>query len=596
MDATLIDNGSLTEPALSPAVLERADRAQRVWQGEEPGPMRIGSDLHRRLLSRMLLETHNPYEPAVIDWPELDADARERLVRLPIWDIAVQTEGKASLRVKSYADKVDDALLKQAVEMNAFEEARHKVVLANLVEAYGIKLEPEPPYVTPRYPEWAFMVTGFSECIDSFFAFGLFETAKRSGFFPPALVDTFEPVMQEEGRHITFFVNWVAWYRRNLPWWRKPFFQAKIAAVWVFLAWERMAIARGLGGRADNNFTVNGATELGVDINLPDLIDVCLAENDRRLAGYDPRLLRPKFVPGAIRLARRFMGRKTETAVEIGSLAHRDLFCRHFMETYQDYDPETLPWPDLDEAELTRLRSVPFWQEVLHTERRAGALVQAFSQTIDDPVIREAVDLQGVEEARHADLLRVLVRRYGVTVEERPLDPFPADLETAFKDFGFGECMDSFLGFGVFKIARQSGFLPESMFQVLERLMFEETRHIVFFINWMAYRQVQAGKGSRLRRSLTSFRYYSRAIGRLVGTARRGAHANDGKDFAATSASVFLDGFTFRRFLEDCYAENARRMSVVDQSLLRPAFLPSLAEIALGSLRLWTGRRTEKAA
>ena len=78
---------------------------------------------------------------------------------------------------------------------------------------------------------------------------------------------------------------------------------------------------------------------------------------------------------------------------------------------------------------------------------------------------------------------------------------------------------------------------------------------------------------------------------RLVGTARRGAQANDGKDFSATQASVFLDGFTFRRFLEDCYAENARRMSVMDEGLLRPAFLPRLADIALASLRLWSGRK-----
>ena len=82
----------------------------------------------------------------------------------------------------------------------------------------------------------------------------------------------------------------------------------------------------------------------------------------------------------------------------------------------------------------------------------------------------------------------------------------------------------------------------------------------------------------------------------MVGTARRGAQVNDGKDFSATQASVFLDGFTFRRFLEDCYAENARRMSVMDEGLLRPAFLPRLADVALASLRLWPGRRPAKSA
>jgi hypothetical protein len=56
-----------------------------------------------------------------------------------------------------------------------------------------------------------------------------------------------------------------------------------------------------------------------------------------------------------------------------------------------------------------------------------------------------------------------------------------------------------------------------------------------------------------------SLRFYSRALRRLVDTARKGAEANDGKDFSATQASFFFEGFTFRRFLEDCYAENARR-------------------------------------
>jgi len=272
------------------------------------GPIRFGSDAHKILFCRTLLDTFNPYKPAVIDWPELDSEVRDRLVSLPIWDIAVQTEGRARLNVASYAPITADPLLRKAIELNAFEEGRHKHVLSNLVTAYGIALAPEPQYVVQGDPEWAFMVTGYSECIDSFFAFGLFESAKRSGFFPEALVDTFEPVIQEEARHILFFVNWAAWHRRTMPLWRRALFELKVLAVWLFLIWERIGIARDVGsGVQDNNFTVTGAKSLESDIGVAELIDICLAENKRRMSRYDKRLLRPWAVPALAGLVRRFM-------------------------------------------------------------------------------------------------------------------------------------------------------------------------------------------------------------------------------------------------------------------------------------------------
>jgi hypothetical protein len=278
--------------------------------------IRLGSDAHKRLFCKTLLETFDPYRPAVIDWPKLPAEARDRLVALPIWDIAVQTENRAGLNVTTYGETIGDPLLRKAIELNGFEERRHRHVLANLVEAYGIELAPEPAYPPPRHPEWAFMVTGYSECIDSFFAFGLFESAKRTGFFPAELVDTFEPVIHEEGRHILFFVNWMAWHRRNMPLWRRPWFELKVLAVWVFLIWERIGIASDVSnGVQDNNFTVTGANQLGSDIDVGELMDICLAENNRRLGPYDKRLLRPRFVPAMIRLARRFFIRSTRSSV-----------------------------------------------------------------------------------------------------------------------------------------------------------------------------------------------------------------------------------------------------------------------------------------
>jgi hypothetical protein len=92
-----------------------------------------------------------------------------------------------------------------------------------------------------------------------------------------------------------------------LPLWRRPWFELRVAAVWVFLAWERIGIARGMdagdGKPADNNFTLTGSKSVSdVDISPASLMAVCLAENERRFAGYDSRLRRPTTTPAIARM------------------------------------------------------------------------------------------------------------------------------------------------------------------------------------------------------------------------------------------------------------------------------------------------------
>lgn len=310
----------LTADPATPGDVLAADRAARHWSAPTPGALPPGSDQQRDAVCRMFRETFNPYKPSVIDWPKLDEAALARLTGLPIWDIAVRTEGRAMRRMKAYADSLADPAWREAIGQNAWEEERHKIVLSNLVAAYGIVLEPEPDYEMPKDAEWAYLVTGFSECVDSFFAFGLFALARQSGFFPAELVETFEPVIQEEARHILLFANWLSWHRARLNPLRRLWFEARVAAVWAFLAWERMGIARGMddgGGKAkeDNNFTLNGGSAVSdADISVPALMALCLEENDRRFAGYDRRLRRPTTTPAiarlVVRVARLFGGRR----------------------------------------------------------------------------------------------------------------------------------------------------------------------------------------------------------------------------------------------------------------------------------------------
>ena len=94
--------------AATPGDIEAADKAARSWRWPDARPLRPGSDEHKHAACQMFRQTFNPYKPAVIDWPKLDPSALERLTGLPIWNIAVQTEGKARLRMAAYANRLID--------------------------------------------------------------------------------------------------------------------------------------------------------------------------------------------------------------------------------------------------------------------------------------------------------------------------------------------------------------------------------------------------------------------------------------------------------------------------------------------------------
>lgn len=280
--------------------------------------------------------------------------------------------------------------------------------------------------------------------------------------------------------------------------------------------------------------------------------------------------------------------------MRIGSDEHKELFCRGFIESHLDYDPELLPWPALDGKYLERMRGVPYWEEVFYAERRAGMVVRAFAETIADPLMRRAVDLQGLEEARHARLIRTMIDRYGVKAEEKPVDALPGDIETAFLDFGYGECVDSFVGFGAFKLARRSQFLPEGIFTLFDTFMQEETRHIVFFINWMAYTEARKGLARNALRGLTSAWYHGRAVGRHLKNAR--GESKGGRNFSAAQAEIFPHGFSVPGFLGDCLGEYRRRMAPFDPRLLRPRLMASMGSAALSLSRLWPARPAKTAS
>lgn len=272
--------------------------------------------------------------------------------------------------------------------------------------------------------------------------------------------------------------------------------------------------------------------------------------------------------------------------MKIGSEVHKELFCQSFMASHREYEPEQLPWPQLDDASLDRLRGIPFWAKALETERKAGALVGTYAETVSDPVLRAAIALQGEEETRHARLIQTLIERYDIQVAEPPDQALPSNMEQAFTTFGFEECLDSFFAFGLFGIARPAGLFPEQFFTIFDPVLDEEARHIVFFVNWVTYLQISRHRGAIGLRAAKSLWHYSQALRNLIQAF--GDFNTSGAGFTATGASTFAIDLTPEMFLSACLRENAQRMSQFDDRLLQPQLMPAIATAALRSLQVFS--------
>jgi len=263
---------------------------------------------YRSLICESFLDTHTPYDPDEIDWPDLESSTRDWLAALPVWDEAVNTEHETAMIVDAMARYERDPLMAEAIALQGYEENRHATIVRRLAEHYEFGVE-RRVCARPSHPLWSFLVSGSGECLDSFFAFGLFELARRLDFLPPLFIELFDTVMSEEARHIVFFENWCRYYRVRLPLERSSGLWLKTALAAGWNVAKRLVVATHLAGAEggpDSRFLLQSAQTFE-GLTVAGFLDTCLRANQDRLAPFDTRLHRPELVPRIARGAHRML-------------------------------------------------------------------------------------------------------------------------------------------------------------------------------------------------------------------------------------------------------------------------------------------------
>ncbi|SVE22202.1 uncharacterized protein METZ01_LOCUS475056 [marine metagenome] len=234
--------------------------------------------------------------------------------------------------------------------------------------------------------------------------------------------------------------------------------------------------------------------------------------------------------------------------------------------------PEELPWPDLNEATIEKLANFPIWDYAVHTERQVFNKLTAYSNEEQDPLLKEALALQAYEEGRHADILKYFLNRYHILFNQVPDQPLPSNLEWCFMSTGAGECIDSFFAFGFLEISKRKDDYPIELIEVMEPIIQEEARHIIFIQNWLLYqRRKRPYILQGIHFLITMWAFWSAGWSRFMDLKNLGGSALtiQAREYEGSSMPA-------KDFINLCQKENKRRLAPYDPCLARPKLIPRI--------------------
>jgi hypothetical protein len=277
--------------------------------------------------------------------------------------------------------------------------------------------------------------------------------------------------------------------------------------------------------------------------------------------------------------------------MKFGSYEHKKLFCRSFIDRHTPYDPKHLLWPKLDDQSLERLQSIPFWPDLLKQQQKAALIVRTYTQTIRDPLMKEAIALLAEEEEDLANQLRSMMEFYSMSTPNLPSIQLPSKIESAFIDNGFESCLDSFLGFGLFGLAQQTHYLPEALLQVFNSFLDKKAHRIIFFINWWSYWNIKVKQRSNWSevRGIRALWTRRRNLIKLLSAFEKEEFEEFSLD-ANFCVERLLGKITLQQFLNICQVEQVHRVQDFNSNLLQPKLGPTFSRFINKVIQFWPQR------
>jgi hypothetical protein len=277
--------------------------------------------------------------------------------------------------------------------------------------------------------------------------------------------------------------------------------------------------------------------------------------------------------------------RRLHKTMNIGSYESKKRFCQCLAESHIPGNLGSQHWLTLEPSLIEQIQNLPFWEKCLLTQHYRTQIVCAFAQTLKDPMVKEAVMLQGEEQQRLVMTLQSFLKTYSIPSPPLSAVTIPKNLESAFIKVGYQNALDFFWMDGLRAAAHQAKFIPDELDKHLSLLFAEQTRHTVFLVNWMAYQKVKLKKRWGEWRAGPALWNRSGMFVRLM--AAFGTKDVDERP----DAMRWMMRFSPEMFLSLCLLTQKKRMQTFDANLLQPQLSVNVATFAREIFKVWPKRR-----
>lgn len=273
--------------------------------------------------------------------------------------------------------------------------------------------------------------------------------------------------------------------------------------------------------------------------------------------------------------------------MQLGSYEHQKLFCHALTDHHIKYDLDQVPWPQLTDEQLQRLREIPFWAEVLQQKRQLGLIVSALATQTKPTRLKGAILLLSQEMERQVKLLEQMMSFYQIPQTKVSARPLPGELTPVLQDLAFDHYLSAYILWGWFAIAKEQQYFPDALLEVWEPILDEDARHSIFFANWTAGQPFSFGNSWRRLRAI-----WERGLQFLGLFDRFGRRVEDATlPTTASTADIFMGQLTAAQLLQYCLDAHEQRLGEVQPPLVKPQLAPELTHWLLRILRAWPRRQ-----